>query len=247
MQITKDVEIVEGTPLLYIHSLDSLVCADLHLGYEGVMADRGIFIPKANLKKIKETIKQAEERTKAKGMIVAGDIKNEFDKVHVEEFNEFSEFVKFLRSIGIEHIILIKGNHDNFIDKYKDTYNIEIYRQEAVLGQYLIFHGEELPHSSKGDVLIMGHVHPAIGVFNKAGSKEKLKCFLVGTLKTSDKLLIVVPAMNYFAEGVEVNIEDISGLSPVFDKIADINKMRALCIGEGETLDFGKVEDLKYK
>ncbi|MGC8628693.1 MAG: metallophosphoesterase [Candidatus Micrarchaeia archaeon] len=243
MKINKDVEILEGLPLLYIKSLDALVCADLHLGYEGVMAERGIFLPKANLAKIEQITKNAKEATNAHSIIVAGDIKNEFSEVHVEEFNEFKEFVEFLRSIGIDNVLLIKGNHDNFIDKYKNAFKIQIYRQEALFGKYLIFHGEENPHE-KGEFLIMGHVHPAIAVFDKIGEKEKLRCFLYG--KTANgKSIVILPAMNYYVESVEVNIEDVSELSPVFNGLVNINKLKALCIGEGETLDFGEIEDLR--
>ncbi|MGC8671559.1 MAG: metallophosphoesterase [Candidatus Micrarchaeia archaeon] len=244
MELDKDVEILDGLPILYIRSLNAMVCADLHLGYEGVMADRGIFLPKANLEKIKQQIKEAKQRSNASTIIVAGDIKNEFSQVHVEEFNEFKEFVEFLRSIGISRIVLIKGNHDNFIDKYKKPFGIEIYAQQASFGRYFIFHGEELPRNASGDFYIMGHVHPAIGVFNKIGVKEKLKCFLYGKLSKNRKL-VILPAMNYYVENVEVNIEDVSELSPVFDSMVDVRQMRALCIGEGETLDFGKVEDLR--
>ena len=243
MKLGNDVEILEGLPILYIGSLNSLVCADLHLGYEGVMADKGIFLPKANLKKIEESIREAKRETNAGKIIVAGDIKNEFSDVHIEEFNEFREFVLFLRGIGINDIELIKGNHDNFIDKYKRPLQISIYRQEGVFGKYLIFHGEELPREN-GDFLIMGHVHPAIAVFNRAGSKEKLKCFLYGRTRDSREI-IILPAMNYYVENVEVNIEDVSELSPVFKDLVNVDDLEALCIGEGETLDFGKVGMLR--
>ncbi|MGC9157048.1 MAG: metallophosphoesterase [Candidatus Micrarchaeia archaeon] len=241
MWLNKDVELLEGLPLVYVKSLNAFVCADLHLGYEGVMADRGIFLPKVNLAKIKQILEKAYSKEKADTIIVDGDIKNEFSEVHLEEFNEFKEFVDFTRSMGIKHIVIIKGNHDNFIDKYKDPFKIEIYKQEALFGEYAIFHGEDIPHLA-GAFYIMGHIHPAIGVFNRAGSKEKLKCFLYGKIK--NKPLLILPAMNYYVENVEVNIEDMLELSPVFNKLVDVYDMHAYCIGVGETLDFGMIKDL---
>ncbi len=239
--LNKDVELIEGLPLAYIKSLNAFVCADLHLGYEGVMADRGIFLPKVNLAKIKQTLEKAYSKEKASTIIVDGDIKNEFSDVHLEEFNEFKEFVDFTRSIGIRRVVLIKGNHDNFIDKYKEPFKVEIYKQEALFGAYTIFHGEEAPRLV-GEFYIMGHVHPAIGVFNRAGSKEKLKCFLYG--KINGKPLLILPAMNYYVENVEVNTEDMSELSPVFNKMVDVYNMHAYCIGVEETLDFGTINNL---
>lgn len=245
MMIRKGIEIVDGLPVLYIKSLSAIVCTDLHLGYEGVVADRGTLLPKVNLRNIKKIIKEAVEKTGAEKIIVDGDIKNEFSKVHLEEFNEFQEFVNYLRKeLKIKKIILIKGNHDNFIDQLSKPLGIEVYGQEALISDFLFFHGEELPRSREGSVLIMGHVHPAITLYNGLGIKEKLRCFLYGRMKDKREI-IVVPAMNYFAEGVGVNMEDLRGMSPVFRRMLDIDKMRAFCIGEGETFDYGTVGGLK--
>jgi putative SbcD/Mre11-related phosphoesterase len=245
MRLTNDIELADGLPLLYIRSLDTVVCSDLHLGYEGVMASRGSFVPKLNLRKIKEAMAKAAKEFGAKKVIVVGDIKNEFADVHVEEFNEFREFMLFLRSeLHIEGITLIKGNHDNFIDRFRQALSFEIYAQEAVLGDYLFFHGEELPKSKEGKTLIMGHLHPAIAVYNKVGVKEKIRCFLYGKMADGRKI-IILPAMNYFAEGVDVNQERLDRLAPVFESMVDADEMRALCLGEDEILDFGKVGQLK--
>lgn len=245
MKISNDVEIIEGLPVLYIKRLSVIVCSDLHFGYEGVMADRGTFLPKVNLKNIEKTIGGAVEATGAERIIIDGDIKNEFSGVHREEFNEFNEFVIYLRQeLGMKAITLVKGNHDNFVDRLKEPFKIEIYRQEALIGGVLFFHGEELPHSREGRLLVMGHLHPAIALYNNLGVKEKLKAFLYGSMKDGRKV-IVLPAMNYFAEGVGVNSEDVRGMAPIFNKMLNVDKMRAFCIGEGEILDFGSVKELR--
>jgi hypothetical protein len=46
-------------------------------------------------------------------------------------------------------------------------------------------------------------------------------------------------------EGVEVNIGDAGEVAPIFKGMLDIDDMRALCIGEEETLDFGSIGDLR--
>lgn len=236
------IEILDGLPLIYIKELSALACADLHLGYEGVMSENGVFLPKINLKKIKEMLGKAIDEKKPKRLIVDGDIKNEFSKVHVEEFNELYELVNFLREKGLKEIILIKGNHDNFVDRLKNSLDIKVYKQEILIGDYLFFHGEQMPKSKKGRWLIMGHIHPAITLYDKLGSKEKMKCFLIGQF--GDKQVLVLPAMNYFAEGMSVNLEDPAEASPIFKELK-VDSMRALCLGEGETLDFGEVGKLR--
>jgi len=245
MRINKDVEILDGLPVLYIKPLSAIACSDLHLGYEGIMADKGVFLPKANFRNIKKILSEAVKRTGAKRIIVDGDIKNEFSTVHIEEFNEFNDFVSYLRQeLELKRITLIKGNHDNFIDRLRDPLKVEVFGQEALISDFLFFHGEEAPHGRDGKMLIMGHLHPALGLYNSLGLKEKIKCFLYGKMRDKREI-IVLPAMNYFAEGVGVNLENVGEMAPVFRKMLKIEEMKAYCIGEGETLDFGRIKELR--
>ena len=242
MELYKGVEIVGGMPVLFIKKLNALVCSDLHLGYEGVMADKGIFLPKTNLIKIKDMLKRSIEITGATKLIIDGDIKNEFSKVHMEEFNEFREFVHFLKELDIVEVHLVKGNHDNFIDRFEKPLGIKIYRQEFLLDDILFFHGEELPDLKKGKLLIMGHLHPAVGIYNNLGLKEKVKCFLYGKMRDK-RNLIILPAMNYFSEGIEVNISKIDD-TPVFRRMINIMDMQVAGIDYAEAVKFGSVREL---
>ncbi len=243
MKLNADVELLEGLPVAYIKSLNALAVADLHLGYEGVMAKQGVYLPKTNLKKIMEMLGRAIGKTNAKKIVVDGDIKNEFSDVDEEEFNELFEFIKFIKEKGVEPV-LIKGNHDNFVERYKEAFKLKVYRQEAVLGRYHFFHGEELPNDVKeGEVLMMGHEHPAIGVFNSIGKREKIRCFLYGKYKGNE--FIALPAMNYFSAGTEINMEPAGKLlAPIF-KGLNVDKLKAIAVGYGSTIDFGTIEMLR--
>ncbi|MCL4375420.1 metallophosphoesterase [Candidatus Marsarchaeota archaeon] len=244
MNINKDTEAIDGLPILFIRPLSALVCSDLHLGYEGVAAEKGIMLPKINFRKIKEQIKLAQDHAHASSIIINGDIKNEFSKVHTEEFNEFNDLVKYLKKdLGIKNVTLIKGNHDNFIDRLEKPLGVRVERQQVLMDNFLFFHGEEPPDLNEEKVLVMGHLHPCISIYSSLGIKEKLRCFLVGKTR-SNKELIILPAMNYFSEGIEINSPSKPKLSGVLSSIADINSMRALCICEEETLDFGTIHDL---
>ncbi len=244
MRLTKDVELLDGMPVIFIRSIDAIVIADPHLGYEGVMAKKGVLIPKANLKHICGMIGKALKLTGAKTVIVDGDIKNEFSKVDEEEFNELHDFVDFVKQKGAE-LVLIKGNHDNFVERYREPFKLKIYRQEAEIGGYVFFHGEEMPvgAAKKAKMMVMGHEHPAISIFNKAGKKEKLRCFLYGEYKGVK--LLVLPAINYFASGTDINmVPQGELLAPVLKK-ADLEGMRAVAIGYGSTIDFGTIAELR--
>lgn len=244
MMLTDDVELLEGVPVAFIRSLGAIVIADPHLGYEGVMAKKGTLIPKVNLKTICKTIDMALAKTGAKTIIVDGDIKNEFSTVDVEEFNELYDFINFVKERGVV-AVLIKGNHDNFVERYKEPFKLVVHRQEAHLGKYLFFHGEEMPGEIGKDIemLVMGHEHPAIAIFNKAGKREKLRCFLYGTFKR--KKLLVLPAINYFASGTDINaVPEEELLAPIFEHI-DVGAMKAIAVGYGSTINFGTVDELR--
>jgi putative SbcD/Mre11-related phosphoesterase len=225
--------------VLYIKSLSALVIADTHFGYEGVMAENGIFLPKVNYKHIIEQIESAISKTKPKMIIVNGDIKNEFDKVAIEEFTEVNDFVRYCKQKGLQ-IFLIKGNHDNFVDSLK-ALGIRIFKQELLLQNFLFFHGEELPSKNidKAEFLITAHEHPAIAIYSNLGVKEKLKCFLFGKYK--NKKVIVLPTINFFATGEELNIIPKEELLSPFLKSIDIDSFDVYA----EELYFGKLGDLR--
>lgn len=253
MKLTDDIELIDGLPIAYINSMGAVVISDLHLGYEGVAAKAGVYAPKSNLKKIEEMVGIALEKTGASTIIVTGDIKNEFSSVDIDEYSEMLEFVRFAKRQN-SRLILIKGNHDNFVDRYKTLFDIGIFDQEMQAGKYLFFHGEEMPKSiSKGakknngieavEMLIMGHEHPAISLISRIRRREKLKCFLFGEYR--GKQLLVLPAINYLMPGTDINLEPKSRLlSPILKK-ADINRFRAIAVGYGGTMDFGTISDLR--
>ncbi|MGC8572240.1 MAG: metallophosphoesterase [Candidatus Micrarchaeia archaeon] len=244
MKLTKDIELIDGLPVLYIKSINALVISDMHLGYEGVIAKHtGTVLPKMNLKYIKDIINEALTKKHATQLIVDGDIKNEFSKIDEEEFNELLDFVKFIKEKKLL-LVLIKGNHDNFVDKYKDTFKLGIFSQEARINDYLFFHGEELPKNTEGiKMLIMGHEHPTIGIRTVGNKIERIKAFLYG--KYFNIPILVIPAISYFAGGSDINLKPKSELlSPVFKHI-DLDSMHAIAVGYGSTIDFGKLKDLR--
>ncbi len=244
MRLTEDMELIGGIPVAYIRSLNALVISDPHLGHEAAQAGRGIFLPKVNLKGITVALGKSIDLTGAKTVIVNGDIKNDFSTVATDEFNELYDLAAFLKEKGAS-LTLIKGNHDNFVDRYRESMGLKIYAEQYAIGGYLFFHGDELPKEiPKGThTLIMGHEHPAIAVYNAVDRKEKLRCFLVGEYR---KVRIVVfPAIGYFSTGTEVNtVPEGKLLSPVLREL-NVDSMRAIAVGYGSTMEFGTIAELR--
>lgn len=244
MMLDRDVELLDGLPIAYVRSLGALVLSDLHLGYESHMARKGVFIPKANLRKILRELGHALRIKRARQIIVVGDIKNEFSTVGDDEFNELYEIIQLCKRRNAE-LVLIKGNHDNFIERYREPFKIRVFYNEARIGDYLFFHGDKLPKltGKRPRMLISGHEHPSIGIVRSIGRTERLRCFLSGTYRGVS--LLILPAMSYFAAGTDINLHGRDELlSPIFRKL-DIGSMHAIAVGYGSTLDFGSIGNLR--
>ncbi len=244
MMLTNDVELLEGMRIAFIKSLNSIVASDFHLGYEGAMTKSGVFVPKVNLSKIIESLSAAISTTGANRLIIVGDLKHDFSDIETDEFNELHDLMAFLKQKKVAPV-LIKGNHDNFVERYSEPFKLLVCGKEADIGNYLFFHGDELPEipSNRPTMLVMGQEHPAISITNRVGKREKLRCFLYGEYKKLP--LLVLPAMGYFSTGTDVNTRNKQQLlSPIF-KRTNIDRMHAIAVGYGSTIDFGEVSKLR--
>ncbi|MEW6069332.1 MAG: metallophosphoesterase [Candidatus Thermoplasmatota archaeon] len=244
MKIFDTLEAIEPYPAVYIEDLDLLVIADLHLGYEGILAEQGIFMPKTQFKKIMKDLAEIIKKRSASKILINGDIKHEFSETSYHEFKEIRDFFYYLNK-NFKKIILIKGNHDNFIYRLTEKYGVELY-DEFASGDYLFIHGhkEKAIAQVEQAIIVLAHEHPAIALYTELGVKEKLKCFLYGEAK--GKKIIVLPAVSYFAEGSSVNIiPQHELLSPILKNLK-IDNFKAVGIIENEKyLEFPEIWKMK--
>lgn len=184
------------------------------------------------------------ERKKASTIIITGDVKHEFSETTYHEFKEVRDLFEFLKTI-YKRIIVIKGNHDNYLFYITRRYGVELYDQ-LILDSFLFIHGDVIPEGfGKASIIIMGHEHPAIALFDEVGAKEKINSFLLGDLGKGK--ILVMPAFSPLAYGTEINLiprEEI--LSPVLKELVDVDKLWVMGIDE-ETgcLDFGELGKLR--
>ena len=95
-----------------------LVLSDLHIGYEDIIAGRGVF-PRTQLKDIIEKLNGVfwdldMEGIKIKQIIICGDLKHEFGEISDVEWRETLKLLDYLID-KCKNIVLIKGNHDNIL------------------------------------------------------------------------------------------------------------------------------------
>jgi hypothetical protein len=235
---------VEPFPALYIQDLKTLVIADLHLGIEGISAEQGMFIPKVQLQKILEDMRELISKQRAERILINGDIKHEFSETSYHEFKEVARFFEFLAQ-NFEEVIMVKGNHDNFIFRVTNKYDVKLY-EEVGMGDYFFIHGHKNKDlkTVKQRNIIIAHEHPSIILHTELGVKEKIKCFLYGRIK--NKNFLVMPAFSYFAEGTGINhIPKQELLSPLLREL-DIDRMKVVGILEKERyLPFPEISKLR--
>jgi len=237
MKLTENIEIVDLT--LWLKKEKTLVMGDLHLGMEESMQKRGILVPFFQFDEIKSKLEKVFEQVKPKTIIINGDFKHEFGKIHNQEWREGLKMLDFLKE-NAEEVIITRGNHDPVIGPIAKRKDVPIKEEGIKIGNIYILHGHKVPTNNEfkdAEIVIIGNEHPAIGLTDE-NVKETYKCFLKGTWE--DKTLIVQPSMCQLTIGSDILREN--PLSPYMKQ--DISNFDVFVV-EDEVRYFGKVKNLK--
>jgi len=244
----KDVEL-DGTRIvdLALQIAQNLIIADLHLGYEDALVHEGVLIPKFQYKKITNRLEKifdaANSYCKVKRVIINGDLKHEFGRKSRQEYEEIPRFINFLKNYA-EDIVLIRGNHDNFVSVTAENLNVR-FCENFALKNFFITHGDKIPKNfddlAKDKTIIIAHEHPCVGL-RTLERTEKMKCFLKGKFKNNN--LIVMPAFSFISEGTDILQGNL--LSPFLNTNSNDNLKNFEVIGveNFEYFYFGSVGDL---
>ena len=116
---------------------DFLIVADVHIGITKDIYDSGVSVPRQS-RTLAEKINKLKRITKAKRLILLGDVKH---KVLGFSLQEKFELERFFESIDFKDIIIVKGNHDGDIEKMipsgKDGQKISV-KKSFSSGKYLV-------------------------------------------------------------------------------------------------------------
>ena len=219
---------------LYSANLKTLFIADSHLGYEDALAEEGIFVPRINLKLIKQRLEKVFSNLHVERIVFNGDLKHEFGDISKQEWFEVLEFIDFLKAHG--ELVIVKGNHDTMLNPIAKKKNVKIV-ENALIDKYFITHGhkfEKPPKNAKASII--AHEHPAISL-REGGRIERFKCFLCG--KSNGKTLIVLPSLLQVVEGTDLLNENL--LSPYLQEGIEDFK---IWIVEDKPYYFGKIRQI---
>ncbi|ADI32225.1 metallophosphoesterase [Staphylothermus hellenicus] len=247
-----DLHIVLGTPILYSRSYDMIIFSDVHLGFEESVARgldyssrrvstryTGMFIPKIQLRNTLKKLGFVFKYLKPKRVIINGDLKHAFDRLLRQEREEVKKLLNYLISNGVKEIIVVRGNHDNFLPIILREYGIELVREyELYFNNYktLFIHGHLEKDISKYDLVVIGHEHPSLRCFNT----YKFPAFLIVPTILGNRI-VVLPAMSAYHPGTSISLDPENYLSPLIKKYGILNKARVIVWVEYET-----VEDIEF-
>ncbi len=222
-----------------------LVIGDLHLGYEEVLNEAGVFVTREMFKEMLGYLDRVFDRVGGVDYVVLlGDVKHNFGGILRQEWNDVLGLFDYLEGKlnGNGRIVITKGNHDNILEpivrKREKVKSVEHF----VIGEYCFVHGDKVfSEMNEGGIKywIMGHGHPAIKLSD--GIKvEKYKCFLVG--KFGGREVVIVPSFFEYSEGSDPRD---SGLGMAWNFDYGKFDVRVVESGELKVLDFGKLGRLK--
>ena len=155
--------------LLQNNSDRALVVADLHIGWERLLSQRGVHVP-SQTPKLKNTLLKLIKETKPTQVTFLGDIKDAIAKVAMEEWKDIPEFFEDIQK-QVPNLQVILGNHDGNLEPLLPE-KVEIVPASGTsFGDVGLFHGHAWPAPELLECrsLITGHVHPTVVIRDPMG------------------------------------------------------------------------------
>ncbi len=155
--------------LLEKRSERALVIADLHIGWEVSLSQRGIHIPSQTTKLI-EKMTDVIHKSNPNSIIILGDIKHTVEKLAHEEWKDVPLFFEKISDM-ISDIHVVPGNHDGNLDALV-TPNIKIHDSSGILwGSTGLIHGHAWPSPEVASAqnLILAHLHAGVAFTDSLG------------------------------------------------------------------------------
>jgi len=205
---------IEPYPALLLQedSKRILVVADLHIGWEAALAEKGIHVPSQTpkiLTKMLHLIKSCGPT----GLIFLGDVKHAIARVKTEEWRDVPDFFETLGE-KVPDIQIVPGNHDGNLMALLPTGVDVLPIKGVVVGDVGLFHGHAWPAPEllECQTLIMGHVHPVVAFRGPLGFRIRRQVWV----KTRcDTARLARSLLKYL--GIKVDTNPVGLLEKKFD------------------------------
>jgi len=197
---------------------------------------KGANVPSQTQRKL-EKLKDIVKETKAKKLIILGDLKHNVPVTSRQEQEEVPVFLQDLLRL-VKKIIITKGNHDGNIERLIPP-GVEVV-DEFIEKDVGYFHGHKKPSEEllKQELIICGHTHPSILLKDIRGNIQQ--AWIETTVKDSHTRGVVVPAFDDSTRGSAIN--NTEPIGPFLKKMIDLENSEVYLL-DGSYL--GTVEELK--
>jgi len=243
-----DIEPVPDKPALIVGDL--LVVADLHIGLEEELAEKGVRLPSRAEAMARELVDIAERRG-AERLVVLGDVKHLVPKMASRERRDVYVFFRDLAP-RFREVYVAQGNHDGLLRhivprsvRFRSPYGFRI----EDVG---FCHGHAWPYKKvmQTSTLVMGHNHPAVAFRDEMGYRQILPCWMRVPFRKKNrryprlpKEAVIVPSFNELCGGMPVNDVRAEFIGPLFDGDLLIVPEASLHLLDGTSL--GRLKDLR--
>lgn len=210
----------------------TVVVSDLHVGYESVLEDSGLHLPRIQTETMRDSLLDIIDRFSPERFLILGDLKHEFSRNLAQEWSEARRVLGTLQDHG--EVIVVRGNHDNYLATIASKLGVRMVEEHIAAGIHFV-HGH-LPNSSRP--LVMGHEHPSVRLFDSVGAYVKLPCFVY----FEQERILVMPAFSPLAAGTDIT-SGSQTFSPILEK-ADMDKAKIFGCSEIGILSLGEAGKL---
>ncbi len=222
---------VKLTPEKAVIIGDTAVIADVHLGLENFMIEKGVAIPRMQIVEVVKSLRKVVEKYEIDRLVVAGDLKHEFGRNLPYEWEDVELFLKSFEDVELE---IVRGNHDNYLATILAKHGLEL-KEEVEIHGWTVVHGHKECEKSR---VIMGHEHPVVRIRFR-GATYSYPCYL---LIERPRKIVVLPAFSPLVSGSDV-ITAEGFLSPILKNVKDSDV--TVYAVEEDVVCLGRLRDLK--
>jgi hypothetical protein len=155
-----------------------IIVADLHIGWEVQLIEKGLHIP-SQTSKLKNRLLEIIEEVNPDRVIILGDVKQAVPKLSYLEWKEVPEFFDSILKV-VDNVSVSLGNHDGNLEPLTPRSIKIIPSSGFVLGKVGLFHGHAWPSPEviASELLVMGHIHPVVWFRDKIGLRTTRKVWI---------------------------------------------------------------------